>query len=104
MAFHMNKSVIKGTKVHSALLKTTVTENTRTHGGDPALGLAAKAYGESLSSPDVIDYNIKSRELDWTKKKEAENTEEEQPVENKPAQKESKDKGFFYKLFKRLFN
>ena len=72
MAFTMNKPVIKGTKEHSALLKTAA-EKTRTHSGDPTLGAAATTYGESFRNMDVIDYSIKSRELDWSKKKENKN-------------------------------
>tara|TARA_Y100000034_G_scaffold126528_1_gene177895 strand:+ start:1036 stop:1941 length:906 start_codon:yes stop_codon:yes gene_type:complete len=70
----MNKPVIQGTKAHSALLATAKAEKTRTHSGDPTLGAAATAYGESFSNTDVIDYNIKSRELDWSKKKNEDST------------------------------
>ena len=54
----MNKPVIHGTKEHSALLAKT----SLTHGGDPTLTEAASLYGES-TSPDVIDYKIKQREI-----------------------------------------
>ena len=67
MAFTMNKPVIKGTKEHSALLKTAA--ETRTHSGDPTLGAAATTYGESFRNMDVIDNSIKRGELDWSKKK-----------------------------------
>ena len=76
MAFKMNKPVIKGTTGHSALL-AKAEEMARTHGGDPTLGTAATAYGESMSSPDVIDYRIKSREIEFDKKEKEEKTEKE---------------------------
>ena len=67
MAFNMNKPVIKGTKAHSALLaKAEEVVDPRTHGVDPTLGAAAMAYGES-NSPNVIDYNIKTRKIKWDK-------------------------------------
>ena len=66
MAFSMNKPVIKGTTKHSALL-AKAEEATRTHGVDPTLGAAAIAYGES-NSPNVADYNIKTRKIKWDKK------------------------------------
>ena len=65
MAFSMNKPVIKGTTKHSALL-AKAEEATRTHGVDPTLGAAAMAYGES-NSPNVVDYNIKTRKIKWDK-------------------------------------
>jgi len=68
MAFRMNKPIIKGTTKHSALL-AKAEEATRTHGVDPILGGAATTYGQSFTNLDVIDYNIKSRKLDWGKKK-----------------------------------
>ena len=68
MAFKMNKPVIRGTTKHSALLaKAEEVVDPRTHGVDPTLGAAAMAYGES-NSPNVIDYNIKTRKIKWDKK------------------------------------
>ena len=76
MVFNMNKPIIKGTKKHSAIL-AKAEETARTHGGDPVLGPAAAAYGESMSSPDVVDYHIKSREIEFEKNEKEEKTEKE---------------------------
>ena len=76
MAFRMNKPIIKGTTKHSALL-AKAEEATRTHGVDPILGGAATTYGQSFTNLDVIDYNIKSRKLDWGKKKKKKNVKKD---------------------------
>ena len=87
MAFRMNKPVIKGTKAHSALLKTTATTDTRTHSGDPTISLAATEYGKSFK-PGDIDYSIKSRKLDWEQYK----LEEEEENNNKEKENNKKIK------------
>ena len=79
MAFEMKKrSIIRGSKEHSALL---ATESTRTHGGDPALIEAARIYGES-NSPDVIDWQLTMKDIDIENSVKRKKKEKEEKIDN----------------------